>query len=298
MRKVLHFAEKVTGKDYYRRARLKKFLEQKYSSEEYIFVEIHAEANALSLLEYLKDAVVLLSRPSFSPFFLEFIKKHNCSIIYDRTDRWNYSGLPTRDFDVPTMKIADAVICSAKVLYEDAISLNKSSFFIPNGCETHEFIPSKKYSKKTAVYIGQVGKIYLDVLHKIAIANPDWSIKLIGLKEIEKFPLKDSNIELCEFMNPELIYDELKKCHVGLVPFVKSKYTDGQLPLKLLQYLDAHLPVLQSNCPASKDYENVYDVNDTVCLDDLLKKDFKPIKQDISWETAFKKIKSIIDSYR
>ena len=76
------------------------------------------------------------------------------------------------------------------------------------------------------------------------------------------------------------------------------KYTDGQLPLKLLQYLDAHLPVLQSNCPASRDYENVYDVNDTVCLDDLLKEDFKPIKQDISWETAFKKIKSIIDSYR
>jgi len=98
----------------------------------------------------------------------------------------------------------------------------------------------------------------LSLVRSVALAQPDWSIVLIGRVATDLAPLEGlSNVHL---LGPRP-YGELpaycRGFDVGIVPFRMSELTLRANPLKLREYLAAGLPVVSTPLPEVARYEGL-----------------------------------------
>lgn len=157
---------------------------------------------------------------------------------------------------------ADVVIVSSAPLLEAKRKHNPNVHLVTHGVDVEHF--RRACSPATAVpeelaalprpVIGFFGLIAdwvdLDLLRRLALARPDWSLALLGKVDTDPEPLLGlDNVHLFG-RRP---YDELpgwcKGFDVAVLPFAINELTLAANPLKLREYLAAGLPVVATPIP-------------------------------------------------
>jgi len=199
-------------------------------------------------------------------------------IYYCVDEHSGFSGIDAQQFeqnDKEMTKLADIVICSSRKLEIQKKDVNPATYYIPHGVN-YELFSRAVYDKSlvipldismiSAPIIGFYGHISYDwvdssLLKYVALSRPEWTIVLIGRYSMaaDEFAGFD-NIKILGERN----YDELpaysKAFSVAIIPFVYSSLTDNCNPLKLYEYLSAGLPVVSTDIPEVRQYNNLIHV--------------------------------------
>jgi len=150
------------------------------------------------------------------------------------------------------IKKSNKVVCTAKILFEEAKKLNKNSFYIPNGItkiEKYNFKPIKKI--KIIGFLGSLGK-WVEVEHLIELAKNFKNIKIevIGFGEqfnkldYAKNKLNLKNLILYGFLSHDLALEKIKIWDLAIIPFKINKITNAVYPIKLFEYWMCGKPVM------------------------------------------------------
>ena len=168
------------------------------------------------------------------------------------------------------LRRADLVLVSSETLRDERRRINPNTYFIPHGVDLAHFsraldtatpVPSDLASLPRPVvgFFGLIAEwVDLSLVRSVALAQPDWSIVLIGRIATDLAPLEGlSNVHL---LGPRP-YGELpaycRGFDAGIVPFRMSELTLRANPLKLREYLAAGLPVVSTPLPEVARYEGL-----------------------------------------
>lgn len=285
---ILQFTgAKVTEGFSYRRYKLNAYLKERFTID-----TVSLPSDDIINKHY---KLVIFSDPRNS--YLAYLKAiyDKSFIVYDKTDNWRACGTKAIAMDDLLMKNANIIFCSSKFLY-DTLADKSNAYFVPNGCDVCPYEPCEKYKRKTAVYIGHGRKkINWQFINSLAKQNPDWDILIYGEKLLEDIKVNhvtQANVIYKGSLPEEELFEEIKKCHVGLIPFLDSAWTRGMLPLKLFKYTNARLPTLYINCPECEPYSKVafpyehYTLNDLydMKIEDIC---FQEILDKSNWKEKF-----------
>jgi glycosyltransferase involved in cell wall biosynthesis len=196
-------------------------------------------------------------------------------IYYCVDEHSGFNGIDSQRFiqnDKEMAQLADVVICSSRKLEEQKMEINSNTYYIPHGVNYKLFsravyddtltLPSDVANIPSPIFgfYGHVSHEWVDgvLLKFVASARPEWTIMLIGKNSMNPD-------EFSEYKNIHLIgerdYEDLpaysKSFSVAIIPFVKSLLTDNCNPLKLYEYLSAGLPVVSTDIPEVRQYENL-----------------------------------------
>lgn len=276
----------------YRRVRLSEYLKKKYGDR---YLCIDPLKDIFKIPKLGSNNIIIFSRPILKQNMLTLLKKGN-KLIYERTDNWKVCSDTYDERDLQHVNSVDIVTNSARYLYEESKKYNENSYFIPNGCKEYNYVDYniQKYETKTAIYIGNhLNKVDCELIDSIAKRNPNWNIHFYSP---EHHTFTSNNVIIKDYIDDETdLYKELRKCHIGLIPFIQGEWTNGMLPLKLLQYQNAHLPILYTNCPEAKYWDNTIEYSNQP-LDDILqsKFNFDQYNGKLDWSITFEKICDVI----
>jgi len=170
------------------------------------------------------------------------------------------------------------IVSSHYNLSPDMISI------VPNGIEINQFftknMPSKRVIFSGVMYYHRGLDVLLEAAPKIAEKVPDVEFFLLGagpemqkLKEIVKEKNLAQNVVFKGWMDQEDIPRYLSESAVGVGPLRSTTVTKNALPIKVLEYMAASLPILamKNTLPTNvlQDGHNGYFAEDA---DDLAKK--------------------------
>jgi len=209
-------------------------------------------------------------------------------VVYDCSDNWNkswrkknkktlkdkcYFKLKLSIIRLAEKKIlnnVDIVFASSKFLRKKMKNTTQAPvFLVENGVDFENFYSAKKPEKNEKLKevprprLGFTGgmklKIDFKLLNKVAEANPDWNIVLIGPKhtttpDIFNKLVKKQNVYWIGEVEPSEVPIYLKELDVGLMPYKNIDYNKGVFPLKFYEYLASGLPVIGCGLPSTKDY--------------------------------------------
>lgn len=232
--------------------------------------------------QILKQSIGLLRRHrgmrdfqlwSFIPTAEKYFGKMGESFrVYYCTDEWSHFSYVDKDkimaMERSLIEKADIVFCTAQTLVERKKQYNPETHLASHGVDWAHF--AKSLDPKTKVadeiahlkgpVIGFVGLIQdwvdLGAIAYMAERHPDWSFVIVGK------PLVDTS-KLAQYKNVMLVgrkpYEELpsytKKFDVALIPFVINELTRNVNPIKLREYFSAGLPVVSSDMPEVRYYD-------------------------------------------
>ncbi len=246
-----------------------------------------------------------------SPFDYANIKNIDPkNIIYDYYDNFSYdnSGRLNRfldDLNRRLIKNSDLIFCTGKVMYDFAKSMNKNTWYVPNG---HNLILGRKITKKdlnvNGKIIGYIGNIR-DWIDFTLIGKLLNSLKkndyLFFIGPIEKNVLERVNLlkKNDSFRHlPAVEYSEIfnfiKAFDIGIIPFKINKFTEGVLPNKFFEYIAADIKIVSTPLPDLLQFKNIINVAKDcdefieMCINENMKlnKDqsgYKKIKDESTW---------------
>lgn len=226
----------------YRRFNLNKYLKRKFPDE------VDTLDNLAELWRFTNTIydTVVVSCPLYATEWLPHIQyKH---LVFDRSDDWTAMH-PERPDD------EKLVISRAEKVTYTALSMKdqydyKESKYLPNGLNTIPYTEVEKYPRKTAVYIGRNNnKVDWTKIENIAKNNLDWDILIYSGIMDDFVEFKSPNIHFKGYLPEDELQMVLRRCHVGLIPFLKSDVTEAMCPLKVYHYANAHIPVLYCHNP-------------------------------------------------
>lgn len=186
--------------------------------------------------------------------------------IYDCADDFSgFKGAP-QDLSKTEQKIAEfvnIVFVTTKKLYDDKITYNSNTYYIPNGADLKLFNPENKSNivppdikNINPPIIGFIGSIDfwvdLELLNYVAKERPDWSMVIIGpvftdnLRNI----LKQGNIYYLGPKEYTSLPNYIKWFAVCLLPFKQIKYMEYADPIIMYNYLAMGKPVVSTDFPA------------------------------------------------
>ena len=98
--------------------------------------------------------------------------------------------------------------------------------------------------------------IDLDLIAYVAEQRPTWTIALIGKTAVDVTRLlRYPNVRLLGRKTYESLPGYCKAFSVGLMPFVVNELTASVNPIKLREYLSAGLPVVSTDLPEARNYQ-------------------------------------------
>ncbi len=151
------------------------------------------------------------------------------------------------------IKKADVVVANSPHLAEMAKKHNVNSYYVGQGCDTEKYraasfndIPKdlKKISGPIIGYVGLLTERRLDVeiIERIAIARPTWSVVLVGPQEesFKKCELhKYDNVHFLGAKKPDELPAYVNGFDVCINPQIVNELTKGNYPRKIDEYLAA-----------------------------------------------------------
>lgn len=155
-----------------------------------------------------------------------------------------------------------AVVATAASLARRKVPASGQVHYLPQGVSYDHFAaprrPPGELNGLPRPLIGFAGGISgccdLALLSRVAEANPHASLVLVGPISVDVSSIRASNVHL---LGPRP-YDELpayvQQFQVGLIPYVRNRWTDAVDPLKLLEYLAAGVPVVSTAIPEVEKY--------------------------------------------
>lgn len=216
------------------------------------------------------------------------------------------------------------VVCTARKLYEEALSLRKNVNLelITNGVEYNHFAsklercPIQEIVDKKKPIIGYFGALAkwfdYELVEELAKQRSEYEILLIGWKYDES--IKSSSIE--KYSNITVIgpieYSILPRYaqffDVSTIPFKINEITESTSPIKLFEYMALGKPIVTTAMPECKLYKSVLIAKDKVDfihkIDESLKlreqKDYlKILKEEAlenTWESKAKHIINLLEN--
>lgn len=195
-------------------------------------------------------------------------------VIYHCVDEYSaFSGVPQdalRQMEMDLLQKANLIFCSSEELHRARKAVNPHTFFIPHGVDVTHF--SKAVDPHTRVpeslrkmrhpIIGFFGLIAdwidLDLIRKLALARPEWSFVLVGKVITDTSRVKElKNVFLIGQQSYGSLPGFCKAFDVGIIPFRINELTLKANPLKLREYLAAGLPVVSTDLPEVRKYNEI-----------------------------------------
>ena len=171
--------------------------------------------------------------------------------------------------------LADHVFVTSSSLYSSRSQWTKHITYLPNVVDPDHFSKDRSVSASVPVefesipeprliFVGALSayKVDFELIQKLALICPNWSIVLVGL--IGEGDPGTSINQLLDIKNIYLLgpkpYKELPRLmhssDVGLLPCVLNQYTRAMFPMKFFEYLAADLPVVSTNLPSLKEFSD------------------------------------------
>lgn len=228
-----------------------------------------------NLLKKLNDKIIILW--VYLPEHLLIIKKLRYNfLIYDFYDNQAYStdGILIKEKDLlnnELIKKSDLVICTGRVLYENAVRQNINSIHLPNANNAGSKIVNSKsdivteLTGMTGPIIGYVGNVrdWIDFELIKYLLEEYREAKIVFVGPVDKTAVKCirklshyTNLIITGNKPVELIPHYLKSFKVGIIPFKLNKFTEGVMPYKFFEYLNAGIPIVTTYLPDFKFYES------------------------------------------
>ncbi|KNZ70026.1 group 1 glycosyl transferase [Thermincola ferriacetica] len=170
-----------------------------------------------------------------------------------------------KPFHLQILQRAHLVACASKPMFDqvktqmpsnqvDKVILIEDGFsaWLAEAADKEINVVTDASFRPTAVYIGGINqKIWWEALIHLAKNFPEVSFVLIGPKETEKLPTDElPNVTwLPPFSNYTQLGAFLKRCQVGLIPYVKDTYVAGMRPAKINEYMVMGLPIVATKLP-------------------------------------------------
>ena len=169
--------------------------------------------------------------------------------------------------------LADHVFVTSSSLYSSRSRWTRRITYLPNVVDSDHFSKGRLVStyvpfdfesipEPRLIFVGALSsyKVDFDLIQKLAVICPNWSIVLIGL-----VGEGDPNTSINQLMGIKNIYllgpksyKELPMLmhfsNVGLLPCVLNQYTRAMFPMKFFEYLAAGLPVVSTRLPSLEEF--------------------------------------------
>lgn len=175
------------------------------------------------------------------------------------------------------IKKVSVVFTTSEKLYNLKKVYNPMTYYSPNGADMNNFSNQHLYQSKPADIaginnpkVGYVGSIndFLDLklLNDIAQGHPDWALILIGrieydrpksfLTDLKQF-IKVPNVHYLGVKTYEELPDYVRALDVCMTPMIKCLWTEYFFPNKLVQYIAAGKPVVSTDYPVVRLFNDV-----------------------------------------
>jgi glycosyltransferase involved in cell wall biosynthesis len=163
-------------------------------------------------------------------------------------------------------KKADGLIVTSEFLAESMHGLNKNTTVVKNGVDfamfnQHAKTDLNQNERKKVGYIGSIDHRFNFEVVEYAIQNlPDFDFEFVGdqmNKSVAQVLSKYQNVKFFPPVKPWEVPDLLRKCDVGLIPYVCTEYTKNIYPLKINEYLSVGVPVVLTNFAHLPEFEGV-----------------------------------------
>ncbi len=160
----------------------------------------------------------------------------------------------------------DGLIVTSEFLAKAMEGLNKNTAVVKNGVDFAMFNQHAKSEinqnpRKKIGYIGSIDHRFNFEVVEYAIQNlPDFDFEFVGdqmNKNVAQVLAKYPNVKFFPPVKPWEVPDLLRKCDVGLIPYVCTEYTKNIYPLKINEYLSVGVPVVLTNFAHLPEFENV-----------------------------------------
>lgn len=207
----------------------------------------------------------LLEHIPYDALVYEYID--DLSLFYYYTD-----AMKKKHYDL--IREADLTVCTARVLYEDALPLARKALFSPNagdyaffrgnrGCPVEPSLKEKirPYSCVLGYYGCLAQWFDYDLVIEVAKRQPDWCFVLVGYCFDDTVSrLREAGVENI-LLYPAQPYRKLPSFASGfdvqIIPFVMNEITRATSPVKLFEYMATGKPILTSPMPECLHYQSV-----------------------------------------
>lgn len=199
------------------------------------------------------------------------------------------------------MPHTDAVVTTSQALWESKRRKKNPCYLVKNGVDFplfHQAYLLKKKKADTRKVIGYVGSVdnRLDysLLAQVIETMPQCDFVFLGRvqnhggkKMLGKYP----NVQFLGSTSPQKLPSYLKNMDLGMIPFVKNKFTENIYPLKINEYLATGIPVV------STDFADMSDFAGMISITTTRKAFAEAIEQELQNDTA-EKIQARIEMAR
>ncbi len=171
----------------------------------------------------------------------------------------------------------DCVIVSSEGLYSTKSRINKNCYLVKNGVDIDLFTAARKIKIKNSKQDGKRKKVMgflgtfdnrvdMKLMKMLATDLPEIQIRIVGRvldtnakRELEPY----NNIVFTGPKSPDQIPLEVAKFDVGIIPFVRNKFTRNIYPMKVNEYLGMGIPVVTTDFAPLNEFQEVINIAKT-----------------------------------
>lgn len=211
-----------------------------------------------------KNYVLLSSHPTVGDYYKshpEMLKIYYC--VDDFTVMPGVNKNLIAKLEKELTEQSDIILYTARALKEK-FSGHEHTYYLPHGVDYDHFTDlksSRKLADLKKPVIGFFGMLSewvdLPLVKEVARSKPEWSFVFIGNSDIDLTPYR--GIDNLIFWGP-VPYQELpsvaQEFDIGMIPFKVNQLTKAVNPLKFLEYASLGLPVISTELPELRQYEN------------------------------------------
>ncbi len=178
---------------------------------------------------------------------------------FDNFEAISESTKQIRKTEQVLIRMADLVFVTARNLFNYCAQFNPHVHLFPSGFSKTTFAEATRSQpddltgvKRPIIgYVGGLHKVVdLDLLERVARANPDKSLVLVGPLQADVGQLAHSpNVFFLGQKNHEELPNYIANFDVCLIPYVLNEYTRNVYPTKLNEYLIMGKPVVSTALP-------------------------------------------------
>ncbi len=176
----------------------------------------------------------------------------------------NYKKL--RKYEERLMSQCDVIFVQGEYFKERCLKFNDNVFIYPFGVNTKMFEDFKNDQSSTVPgeleklekpIIGYVGGVHhhidFDLVKKIAVSHPDWSMVFVGPKQTSTALIDDiENIHFLEKKEFSELPAYINQFDVCIVPYLISDFTRTVYPTKINEYHVMGKPVISTKLPEAE----------------------------------------------
>lgn len=187
--------------------------------------------------------------------------------IYDKFSEYgNKTQLEKERFDRREeccIRKASLVLCASQRLYQDAIKLNKNSFWLPNGVPSSmikDHLPGHhREFRRVGIITNELNRMNAEIIIELARLLPEYTLEIIGKNNLFNHPQKlPSNILLVGHVPFNSLRQYTEKWTAGLAPYKMNRFNEYCCPLKYYEYSALGLPIISTSIPEARILSSKY----------------------------------------